>query len=134
QGDGDAFAAFNVRSRRPDRFLHYDIANRLRNDLKHFQNGNTAADQRGERAGKASQANLMGDRAEDRQLDATRIPKLAASGCLDEVKPAIDAAATRQQHQNNPVLDEIADVDEKLRGSRQLSSEAGEDFAENGHD
>ena len=60
-----------------DGFFHDDVADGLGDDLQHFQDGHAAADQRGQGAGEAGQADLVGDGAEDGQLDAVRVPELA---------------------------------------------------------
>ena len=55
--------------------FHDDVAHGVLHDGQHFQNRHAAADQRGHRAGKSRQANLMGDGAENGQLDPFARPK-----------------------------------------------------------
>src|ERR1039458_2276152 len=43
QGDGNAFAALDVGGGGLDGFFHDDVADGLRDDLKHFQDGHAAA-------------------------------------------------------------------------------------------
>ena len=85
---GNAFAPFNVEGGGLDGFFHDDIADGIGDDLQHFQDGHAAANERGERAREADQANFMRDGAENRQLDAAGIPKQASRFGLDEMKPA----------------------------------------------
>src|ERR1039458_845154 len=56
---GNAFAPFNVEGGGLDGLFHDDVADGLRDNLQHFQDGHTAANERGERAREADQANFM---------------------------------------------------------------------------
>src|SRR5438874_13319790 len=94
KGIRDAFAAFNVTGSGLDCLLHHHIANGLRNDLQHFEDGDTAANERGQGASETRETNLVGNRSENREFDSTRIPELAADRSFDEVKPAVNAGAT----------------------------------------
>ena len=96
QRGGDALAALDVAGGGLDGFFHDHIADGLGDDLQHLQDGHAAADQRGQRAGEAGEADLVGDGAEDRQLDAVRIPELAARLGLDEIEPAVDGRRRRR--------------------------------------
>ncbi len=78
QSGGNAFAALDVGGGGLDGFFHDDVADGLGNNLQHFQNRHAAADERRQRARETGQADFVGDGAENRQLDAARIPKFAA--------------------------------------------------------
>src|SRR6185437_45455 len=95
----------------------------LGNDVQDFQNGNAAADERGERAGEAGQADLVRDGAEDGQFNAAAIPEFTALRGFDEPEPAVNNPATAQDEQQDVVLHEIAEVDQELGGRGQLAAE-----------
>ena len=87
---GNAFAAFDVGGGGLDGFFHDDVADGLGDDLQHFQDGHAAANERGQRAGEAGQADFVRDGAENGQLDAAGIPEFAARFGFDEIQPAPD--------------------------------------------
>src|SRR3569833_232502 len=124
QRGGNALAAFDIRSRDLDGFFHHDVADGLRNDLKHFQNRHTAADQRSQGAGEARQTNFMRDAAENGQFDAAGIPEFPSCRGFDEMNPASYGAAACDDEIENIALDEIADIDQALGRCRKLGSEA----------
>src|SRR5439155_5507034 len=97
QRGGDAFAAFDVGGGDLDGLLHDDVADGLGDDLQHFEDGHAAADERGERAGEAREADLVRDLTEDGELDAPRVPEFASRFGLDEVNPAVNPAARAEQ-------------------------------------
>src|SRR5262249_44796180 len=92
------------------------------------------ADQRRERAGEPRETNLMGNVAEDGELDAARIPEFAAGLGLDEIEPAIDSAAHAEQDGNEPGLHDITQLDQELRRGWKLGTEAVKNIAEHRHD
>ena len=58
---GNALTAFDIQRGRSDGFLHNHIADGLGHDLQHLEDGHAAADQGGQGAGEARQADLVGD-------------------------------------------------------------------------
>ena len=107
EGRGNVLAAFDIPRGGLDRLFHDDVAHGLRNDLENFQNRHTAADERGKGAGKPRQANFMSDAAEDRQANAVFVPKEAAAGGLDEVKPGVHETAAAQKDEQQVFFDNI---------------------------
>ena len=69
QRNGNPLAAFDIDGGGFDVSFHHRVANRLRNNLQHLQNGHAAADQRSEGARESNKADLMRDGAENRELD-----------------------------------------------------------------
>src|ERR1017187_8298176 len=134
QRGGNAFAPFNVEGGGLDGFFHDDVADGLRDNLQHFQDGHTAANERGERAREANQANFMRNGAENRQLDAAGIPKSASRWGFDEIQPAPHGCACANDKHEKEFFDDLAEVHQELRRSGQFRAEAGINFLEGGND
>ena len=134
QGAGNVLPALNIQRRGLNGLFHDDVADRLGDNLQHLQDRHAAADERGQRAGEARQANLVGDDAEDGHADAVRVPELPADRGLDEMKPAVNSAAQGQQAQDEVPLHEIADMDQVERRRGQCGIEVGKNLAEDRHD
>ena len=120
QRGGDALALFNVGSRRAHGFFHDHVAHGVADDAQDFEDGNTGANQRGQRARETGQTNLVRDLAEDGQLDAQAVPELAALLGLDVGKPGVDQPAGGERDVEQIILEKHADVDQPLRGAGQL--------------
>src|SRR5580765_307476 len=131
---GNAFATFDVQSGDFDRLFHDDVADSLGDDLKDFENGNTTADERGQRAGETGEADFVGDGAENRELDAPRIPEFAARFRLDEIEPPVNAAAGGQKDEDEVFFDRFAQAHQELRRSGEFGAKAGVNLAEDGND
>src|ERR1017187_1617175 len=127
---GNAFAPFNVKGGGLDGFFHDDVADGLRDNLQHFQDGHAATNERGERAREADQADFMRNGAENRQLDAPGIPKHASRFGLDEMKPTPYSRDRGDDKQEEKMFDDVADIHHELGWSGQLRSEAGVNFLE----
>src|SRR5262245_54046848 len=114
------------------RLLHDYVTHGLGYDLQHLQDGNTATDEGGQRAGEPGQTEFVSQRAENGKFNPAGIPELPSRRGLDKIEPAVNSRAARYQQEEEVTLHDGADVDQVLSGGGQLSTEAGKDFAENG--
>src|SRR5262249_33023025 len=132
QGHGDAFAALDVCRCGADRFFHDHVADGIGNDLKDFQDGHAAANERGERACEAGQANLVRDDAEDRHSNAAAVPEFAAGFSFEVGNPPVDQGGANGHEVKEVVLDEVAEANQSLRGSREVLTKPLVDVTEHG--
>src|SRR5204863_5578709 len=102
-------------------------------DIEHFQDWNTAADQLGEGARKPRHANLVHERAEDREFQFPTVPKLFAARRIEKGANPEEERTDSEQQKIPFTADKIADVDQELRRRRQFRAEILEDFAEDRH-
>src|SRR5262249_41839297 len=91
EGGGEGFAAFNVGGGCLDGLFHDNVADGLRDDLQHFENWHTAADERSEGSGETGEADFVSNATKDGQFNAAGIPEFPAGGGFDKSEPGPNA-------------------------------------------
>src|SRR5262249_53491153 len=128
--DGKVVAFLNIVCDRLDAVFDDVITSRAADDIEHFQDRDTAANELRKRSSKSRHANLVHERTEHRQLQLPAIGKLFTFVRKQERAKSEDARGDAE-HQKVPLApNKLADVDQELRRRRQLRTKIFEDFAE----
>src|ERR1035441_499682 len=132
----DGFALFDALVHGPDGVADDDVAGGLSDDGEGLQDGDAAADQSAQGAGKPGDGNLADDGPDDRHLELELVKSVAAKLGADEKHEEDHEDGQAADRVNEVILDDVADAEHQPGEGRQLGvvQHAREDFLEAGDD